>query len=354
MWAALALGLIGLIIFVQYAAGGVPFLLVAAILAWRARARIQLAVSGLGHRFGQPTAARPAPDLRPLPPITAMSAVRLVLAIVASLAALIGLYLLYAVAEAAMHYSLFNWSYSGVGLLIAAGCGWAAWSVWRFRDGLAAVGLVRQLADGAARLTMAALGVLTFIWILSWAPGAVVDDWLLFNRTAACVALPGFVFLAATALGFAHRDRLHRFAFNRPVLRAALWAAAACGMVATVAVAAAIYVHVAAHLTDRYHDLAIEAWPWGACCGMIAAATLANARSVEASFRRFGAGYGGAFICALGGLVPAMWLEAFTSGKNLVEAWNVLIFLMPIVCLVSTAVAVVVMILGWRLYRKAF
>ena len=353
MWAALALGLIGLIIFVQYPAGGVPFLLVAAILAWPARARIQRAVASLGHRASPPPTTPPAREPRPMLDITLAGALRLALTAAAGLAALCGLCLLVTVASEARH-GVVNWSYSGVGLLLALSCGWAAWSIWQFRHRLIAPHLLRQLTDGAARLTLAAIGSLIVLWVLSWAPSAIAGDWLLSERLGACVGLPGFAFLAAAALGYAYRDRLSKLAPDRPALRAALWAAAAGGMIGAVASVAAIYVHIAAHPGGRFPDLALTAWGWAACCGMIAVAALSNARSPTAGLRRFAAGYGGAVVCALACVVPALWVEAFTSGQNLAETWNVFIFLMPFVCIGSLALAAAVMFLGWRVYQKAF
>jgi hypothetical protein len=348
MWLALAFGLIGLIIFVQYPAGGVPFLLLAAFMAWRARARITLTFSGLAQRAQPP--AMPSLSVNPPVALTPFGAVRFVLAVLALSACALSLCVLLSVFSAFVGHFTFTWAYSGVGLLIGAALGWAGWSIWRFRQVFAATDMGRQLIDGALRLVAASLGALLGVWSLSWLPQTLSDDWSIDNKVVACVAFPAFVFLAAAGLGFAHREQLTKSTPDRPALRVALWTSALGAAISAALICAAVCVH----LTGLYHRLSVAGLVWAVCCGLVAFAALVNARSVEASARRFGFGYVGAFIAALGALIPALWLESFVSGKSLLESWNILIVFMPFILLGSMAVSVLVILLGCRLYRKAF
>jgi hypothetical protein len=349
MWAALAFGLIGLIIFVQYPAGGVPFLLLAAFLGWRARARIALGIAGLAHRAGPPdVSALHARAVGQLANLTPLRIIRFFLAMLAGFAAFQSLWVLSEVISSIIRHSAINWQYSGVGLLMSGALVWAALSLWRFRQALSATGIVRQLIDGALRLAAGSLGAFFGIWSLSWLPQTVANSGSFDTRIAGCFLFPVLAFLSAGALGFAHRDRLLKFEVSRPVLRTALYACASGAAISAVLIVAAVYV------ASRGHSLSVTALIWSANCGMVGFAAMSNARSAEASSRRFGAGYGGAFIAALGAMIPALWIEDFASGRSLIESWNILIVFMPFVLLGSVAVSVLMIVLGWRLYRKAF
>ncbi len=278
-------------------------------------------------------------------PLQRMTALRVLLAALALIVAIAGLAALAEVLSA-LTRGVLRWNYTGTGFLLGASAIWAAVSLWRFRSRLGLRDLKTQILDDGARLLAAAGGVMAGFIILCWSGCLFPREILTSGTVTYALLLPTFSFLAAAGIGFAYREALEKIS----VIRLALFAATIGGVIG----AADLTFAGASHIFSAYHDMSLQMLVWAACCGMIAAAALFNARQAEGNPRRFARGYAGAILCGLGALPAVLWLETFLWGRNLVESWNVLIFFMPFIFIGTVALGGFVAYKGGQLYRQNF
>jgi hypothetical protein len=351
MWAALALGFFGIVIFAQDPASGVPFLLGAACFGWRARARLAVAASGAARTTAGLTARSPAALTAALSRMDFSGAAmtRAALLLAAAILAVVAMALATLAFDelTSLRRGLRPGSMAAGAALVAVygvGC------ILRFRAALQPQALPRQLLEGAVRFACGGFGFMLGLATIAMIAEAATDHDLRGRLAVFAVALPAFCVATGGAIAFAHRARFAMWLPSSPVVRAALLAQTGGGFAGAMLV-----FGTAAVKADLLNDLAklLSFLAAGVACGLIAFASAANARSDAPAFRRAALGYGSVLLMLLGVQVPIMWADAFAMGDRLIEAWSILTLIMPIVFLASTTLSFWVLALASGLYRKA-
>jgi hypothetical protein len=349
MRVALALGFVGLLIFVQDPGGGIPFLLAAAFFGWNARQRLAaVATSRVRSTIDIAAQARSTVDAAlPQIDVSALGGARALLAVFAGILFLAALMLV----ALALDQRSFWIDAGNAGIAIAAllASAYGGWCVLRFRARLQPQAVWSQLLDGALRFSLCgvglALAVGTLIFTVRAVSGYVSHQSLAFFS----VVLPAVCFAAGAALAFSHRTQLAAWLSARPILRASLFAQAGGAIVGVVLVFGIAAAH-AASFKDVF-DL-ISFLTSGAACGLIAHASTSNARG-DADFRRTMQSYGGVVLMLLSVQVPILWAGAFAMGEQLIQELSILFLFMPFVFVGTTALSFWTLALGARLYRRS-